>query len=234
MPPQVPFDSPFYPYEKIQTGFSGFRGAEQIPYKIIQYLLDLPDANGYEPADDNTRPRVRLMKYLWYDGANPLEHPLPTPKEKLSLLFNGDEPVLNTDELKSKHPKGYRIFPQVLWGQSQKDAQSTLKIYMDRSVALTDFKTSLGITFEIMTNAHTDSNTRTDAYSRTYDMEQCLLEALHGVNIVGVGVLDFARGSHGDAGSNAIYDTSGTNVGRELHMSVLWMDSNAEVTNTYQ
>ena len=105
---------------------------------------------------------------------------------------------------------------------------------MDRSVALTDFKTSLGITFEIMTNAHTDSNTRTDAYSRTYDMEQCLLEALHGVNIAGVGVLDFARGSHGDAGSNAIYDTSGTNVGRELHMSVLWMDSNAGATNTYQ
>lgn len=223
--PQVPLDSPFYPYEKVQTGYSHFRGIEKIPLKIVRYLMDLPDANGYYPIDDNNRPRVRLIKYLWYDGANPLGQPLPSPTEKLSMLFDGENPVLNTDELKEAHPKGYRIYPQVMWGQSQQEAQSTLKVYMDRTVAFNDNVSSLGITFEIMTNTHTHGNTRTDAYSRTYDMEQCILEALHGVNIAGVGVIDFNRSAHGDAGSVSIFDTSGTNVGREVHMSVMWADS---------
>ncbi|MBQ1202054.1 MAG: hypothetical protein IIX59_08775, partial [Alistipes sp.] len=40
---------------------------------------------------------VRLAKLLWYDGEKPLEQPLPTPKQKLSMLWNGDESVLNTD-----------------------------------------------------------------------------------------------------------------------------------------
>lgn len=231
---QVPFESPYYPYEKVQTGFNDFYGVEKIPYKIINYLMDLPDSNGYMPIDDNSRPRVRLMKYLWYDGANPLAHPLPTVEQKLSMLYNGDNPVLNTDELKAAHPKGYRIFPQVLWYQSQRDAQSTLKVYMDRTVAINDFKAALGVTFEIMTNGHTDSNTRTDAYSRVYDMEQCILESLHGVNITGVGVMEFSRSAHGDAGSVSIYDTSGTNVGREIHMSLQWSESSMETVNDYQ
>lgn len=233
MQSKVPFDSPYYPYEKVQIGFNTFSGAEKIPYKIISYLMDLPDANGYQPTDDNSRPRVRLMKYLWHDGANPLAQPLPTVEQKLSLLYNGDNPVLNTDELKKAHPKGYRIFPQVLWYQSQRDAQSTLKVYMDRTVAINDFKAALGVTFEIMTNTHTDSNTRTDAYSRVYDMEQCVLEALHGVNIAGVGTMEFARAAHGDAGSVSIYDTSGTNVGREVHMSLLWAESDMDKVKTY-
>ena len=90
--------SPYYPYEKVQTGYLTMQGTEEIPYQIIQYLLDLPDATGYAPTNDNTRPRVRLAKYLWYDGPRPLSHPLPTAQEKLSLLFDGDNPVLNTGE----------------------------------------------------------------------------------------------------------------------------------------
>ena len=111
----IPFDSPYYPYEKTGGGFLTFAGAEFIPKKIINYLMDMPDSNGYQPVDDNNRPRVRLMKYLWYDGAKPLEQPLPTPQEKMSMLFNGDEPVVNTDEQKQKHPHGYRLFPQTFW-----------------------------------------------------------------------------------------------------------------------
>ena len=126
--------SPYYPYEKVQTGYLTMQGTEEIPYQIIQYLLDLPDATGYAPTDDNTRPRVRLAKYLWYDGPRPLSNPLPTAQEKLSLLFDGDNPVLNTDEQKADHPKGYRLYPQKYWGYSQLDAQTTLKCYMGRTI----------------------------------------------------------------------------------------------------
>jgi hypothetical protein len=126
--PTVPFNSPYYPYQKIIAG-NEMRGAELIPYKIMMYLLDLPDPLGYEPIDDNKRPRVCLMKLLAYDGSNPLAEVLPTPKEKLSLLFNGDEPDINTDEQKSKHPFGYRLFMQRNIAQSGIEAKTILKIY---------------------------------------------------------------------------------------------------------
>ena len=81
------FSNPWYPYARPDPGALRYRGISQIPGKIIRYLLDLPDANGYVPLDDNERPRVRLMKLLWHDGARPLEQALPTPEQKLSLLW---------------------------------------------------------------------------------------------------------------------------------------------------
>ena len=95
--PKVPFNSDTYPYERVQPGYNRMEGAEEIPLKIIRYLLDLPDSAGYIPVDDNSRPRVRLAKYLWYEGVNPLNNPLPTPAQKLSLLFDGENPEVNTD-----------------------------------------------------------------------------------------------------------------------------------------
>ena len=100
------FHSPIYPYERVQTGFLTFRGAEEIPHKLLTYLMDLPLPDGYEPVDDNTRPRVRLMKYLWHDGAKPLGERLPSAKEKQSLLFDGNEPVVDSSTQRRKHPKG--------------------------------------------------------------------------------------------------------------------------------
>ena len=88
-----------YPYERVQSGYTRLRGTEEIPIKILKYLMDLP-LPGYMPKDDNDHARVRLMKYLWYDGANPLANPLPTPQEKLSMLFDGDNPVLNAAGIK--------------------------------------------------------------------------------------------------------------------------------------
>ena len=113
----VSVNSDTYPYERVQTGFNRLKGSEEIPLKVLTYLMDLPSA-GYEPKDDNSRARVRLMKYLWHDGAAPLSKPLPTAKEKISMLFDGEHPALNTQEEKAAHPKGYRIYPQRVWGQS--------------------------------------------------------------------------------------------------------------------
>lgn len=221
---RVDFSSPFYPYEKVTLGANTFQGIEDIPRKIIMYLLDLPDKYGYQPVDDNTRPRVRLAKYLWHDGVNPLGQTLPTPQEKLSMLFDPEHPVLDKNELKAAHPKGYRIYPQEYWGQSQTDAQITLKIYMGRTRPTNFTRTELGVYFEIMANANLETNPRGSAYSRCYAIEQAILESLNGVNMVGVGPFNFSLYSDPDNGSRPLTD-DGTNVGRLLHLSITWMDN---------
>lgn len=218
------FNSDTYPYERVQTGYSTFHGAELIPLKILRYLLDLPDNKGYTPVDDNSRARVRLAKYIWHDGENPLAKELPTPVEKLSMLYDGNEPSLNTEEAKAKHPKGYRLYAQEVWGQSQTEAQTTVKCYIGRVIPKDEFSAQIGLIFEILCNSNQETNTKTNAYSRSYDIEQCIIEALHGVNITGVGTVSASRYEHGDNGSRPIRD-EGTNVGRELRLSILWIDS---------
>lgn len=223
----VSVNSDTYPYSRVSPGFNRLRGTEEIPIKILKYLMDLP-LPGYMPVDDNDRARVRLMKYLWYDGARPLANPLPTPAEKLSMLFDGDNPVLNTQEEKERHPKGYRIYPQRVWGQSDTEADTILKLYMGRTIAKDNFHTVLGLQFEIMVNVNMENTTRTDAYSRAYNIEQCIIEALHGVNITGIGVIDFDRYAHADNGSKSGFDY-GNHVLRLPHMSVEWCDSEMDL-----
>ena len=129
--PTIDFKSPFYPFQKVIAS-NTLRGAELIPYKIINYLMDLPDAYGYLPLDNNDHARCRLAKYLWYDGANPLAQTLPTPQQKLSMLFDPSNPDINTDEDKEKHPQGYRLFGQRMINQSVLSAKSMLKVYVGR------------------------------------------------------------------------------------------------------
>lgn len=223
----VPFDSPYYPYEKTGSGYLTFAGAEFIPRKIVNYLMDLPDSYGYQPADDNERPRVRLMKYLWYDGAKPLEMPLPTAAQKLSMLYDGSEPVVNTDEEKQKHPKGFRIFPQVFWLPAEYDARTQLKCYIGQILPYDDFCAEIGVTFELVVNYMQDNNMRTDALSRLYAMETALVGALNGVTITGIGCMSFNRRSHMANGSHSFHD-DGTNVGRQIGMSLTWAESSVE------
>lgn len=78
--------------------------------------------------------------------------------------------------------------------------------------------------FDILCNYGHETTTRTDDYARSVNIEQCLIEALNGVNIGGAGVMSFDRNAHPDNGSRAIYD-QGTNVGRRLHMSLSWAES---------
>lgn len=224
------FDSPYYPYSKeAGCGFLTMRGAEEIPMLILRYLLDLPDGAGYTPTDDNGRARVRLAKYLWNDGAHPLAQPLPTPGEKLSMLFDGNEPVLNEDKEQASHPKGYRLFAQAYVGQSQLTAMTTVKCYLGRITASNAFESTIGIVFEILCNVNQETTTRTDAYSRAYNIEQCIVEALNGVNIAGVGVAEFSRTGSMDNGSRVLHD-EGIHVGREVRMSLSWAESEESAT----
>lgn len=204
--------SKFHPYEKTMTGCPAFRGMEEIPRKVVTYLLDMP-SKGYVPPDDNDYPRCRLAKYLFYDDAIPLQNKLPTPSEKLAILYDPERPDGATTE------KGYRIFPQSYIGQSQTDAQTTLRIYMGRTIAKDTFSTELSIVFLIMSNVTYEPKAM--GMARTFAMEQAILEALNGVNISGIGTFYFDRRQHPDCGSDAIGDR-GTNVGRRLTMGLTW------------
>lgn len=223
----VSFDSPYYPYEKTGSGFLTFSGAEYIPYKIVNYLMDLPDANGYQPVNDNSRPRVRLMKYLWYDEDKPLQYLMPNPAQKLSMLYDGENPAVNTDDEKEKHPKGYRIFPQTFWLPAEYDARTQLKCYIGQILPYDDYSAEIGITFELVVNYMQDNNLKTNALSRLYAMETALIGSLNGVTITGIGAMSFNRRLHMANGSHSFHD-DGTNVGRIIGMSLTWAESGTE------
>lgn len=222
------FTSPYYPYFRVISS-NQLKGAELIPYKILTYLMDLPDSRGYTPPDDNEYPRCRLKKYLWHDTANPLSQPMPTAEQIRSILFDPSHPDINTDELKAKHPKGYRLFAQSRISESVLTAQTILKIYPGRVLDSSDFRTVIGLQAEIWTNVDLEANTRTTAYDRTFNIEQCLREALAGVDIAGVGTIRFSRQDGSYNGSEYLY-TDSNSVGRLVYFSTIWSDSGAGET----
>ena len=228
----VPFSSPTYPYKRVLPGTNLFRGAELVPYKILYYLLDLPDSNGYQPVDDNERPRVRLAKLLWNDGPRPLDGPLPTPQEKLSMLFSGEEPDINTDEQKKRHPKGYRLYPQRNIAQSGIQANTILKIYPGRILDDTDFRSVIGFQAEIWSDPNLTNNTKTTARDRVFDIETCLRDALSNIDLAGAGPIKFARQYSSFNGSENLYSDSGEN-GRILYFSIVWSESGKDKIKAY-
>lgn len=228
---RVSFDSPYYPFKRVIAG-NEMRGAELIPYKILMYLLDLPDSAGYMPKDDNDRPRVRLMKYLWYDDANPLAHPLPTPEQKRSLLFDPTNPDINTDEDKEKHPKGYRLFMQRNIAQSILTAKTILKIYPGRVLDPTDFRSIIGFQAEIWSNPNLVTNTKTIYYDRLFDIECALRDSLNCVDIAGVGTVKISRNDGSYNGSEYLYAENGDG-GRILYFSTAWSGGGTDPIKTY-
>lgn len=224
------FSSPYYPYSAVPNPNNTLKGAEEIPYKIMTYLLDLPDANNYTPIDDNNRPRVRLIKYLWYDTSDPLSQPLPTAKQKLSLLYDPEHPDINTGELKSKHKKGYRLFWQHVTKQSILEGKTFIKCYVGRLFSPKPYRTTLGIQMEIWTDTLFETNIKTRVESRTFAIEQAITESLAPINMTGIGAFSFYRGDHANNGSNPIY-TEGSIVGRSLHFSIDWTDAAGDTIN---
>lgn len=219
----TPLDSPYYPYSKTED-YAGYKGIEAIPRKIITYLCDMPLGN-YTPPDNNAYPRCRLMKYLCNDGPDPLSGKLPTPQEKIALIYKADCPM-------GKSGKGYRLFPLSYTPQSQTDAATSIRCYMGRTVATNVFTSQLSIVFEILTSYAYDTNLTTEVYSRSYAMEQAILESLCGVNMAGVGTFYFDRRQHPDCGSYPIDDGTGMNVGRRLTLGLSYTDSEGDKWTT--
>lgn len=223
------FNSAYYPYSKIISR-NTLKGAEQIPYKLLLYLMDMPDANGYQPTDDNSRARVRLMKYLCLDGENPLSKELPSPTIKRSILFDPEHPVVNTNEEKKRHPLGYRLFWQRIYGQSENEANTIIKCYLGRVFEKRQFITTIGVFFDVLCNVNLETNTRMRAYQRSFDIEQCLHEALDGVNMAGIGVVSFFTGDHIDNGSHPLYNEQ-SYVGRRVHCSITWAEGGGDTVD---
>lgn len=206
---RVSANSQWYPYIKVYEGFYDLSQTVDIPRKIMDYLLDMPDGY-YTPQDDNAKARTRLWKYLYYDESHPENQPLPTPQQKMSVLFDPDEPT------KPPTDKGYRLIPQLFIKPSQTDAQTRIYVYMGRTIATDDFEVQLSVVFDIWTHYTNESNTKTaEAYSRVFAIEQAIIEAFHGVHMAGVGSFYFNRAKHSDCGSTTMTDRD-SNVGRRL------------------
>lgn len=205
--------SPYWPYVKSQENYYDLSESVDLPRKIADYLIDGPQGD-YVPIDDNAYPRCRLWKYLYYDGERPLLNPLPTIEQKMSVVFNPDNPQ------NPPTPKGYRLIPQIFVRQSQEMAQTRINVYMGRTVPMNEeMRIALAVTFRIWTHYTYEANTRTDEYSRAFAIEQALIECLHGVNMDGIGTFFFSKAVHPDCGSGVMYDGE-TNVGRELTIAL--------------
>lgn len=217
-------NSKYYPYAKVQEGFSDHTDLDPIPRQILNYLLDMPDGNGYTPIDDNDYPRCRLWKYLYYDGAKPLNNPLPTPAQKKEVLFDPDSPEKPPTE------KGYRLIPQIYIKPAQNNAQTRVYFYLGRGIAENDFKSQFSLVFDIWTHYTQESNTKSEAYSRALAISDSLYHAFHGVNMAGVGTFYFNRSKHPDCGED-YGDDKDSNIFRRL---VLGLELDSTTLNGHE
>ena len=183
-------DSPYYPFRKT-ADFDTLAGMEQVPFILCRYLMDLPDATGYVPPDNNKYPRARLKKLLYWDCPLPLEKPLPTPEQTLSLFYDPEKPDVPPDK-----DRGYRIFPQNMTQQAMSNSGSRIRCYISDSAQLPSkegFITRQDIIFDVVVNAGIESNTGMTASSRSFDIVQALVEATDGVNFFGIGPMTMRR-----------------------------------------
>lgn len=204
--------SPFYPYVKVIHGAADFTQHAAFPKKIINYLIDPPDpASGYMPPDDNSFPRCRFWKYLLYDGARPLDKPLPDVGTKMGTLFDPAKPDLPDS------PLGYRLYAQQYVMQAQPKAASRVFVYMGRTIKNTSTGRGLyiaSVIFDVITHYTLETNMQTDQYSRSDCIVCELINALDGVNMTGVGTFSLDKSLHPDAGTSPVRDNE--NVGQRL------------------
>lgn len=221
----IPGISPTHPYNRVHNYFQ-YGDAVEIPYKVLQYLMDLPSA-GYRPPNDNDYPRTRLKKYLYWDDPKPLDKALPTAKQMQSIYYDPGIP----DDPPDKE-KGYRIFPQSLVTQAQTQGQTILRCYMGPTYPyapnqMSAYEGQVTVCFEALSNASYEANTRSTVQSRTFAMVCAIVDALNGVNIDGVGPFYFDRRQNTYCGITPINDES-TNVGYRLYMGLTLAGGNID------
>lgn len=178
--------SPYYPFFKAMPS-ADMKGAEELPYKLTRYLMDLPLA-GYTPPSSNEYPRARLKKLIFHDGRLPLEEPLPTAEQIKAIMFDPTAPDAPSDVA-----RGYRVFSQELVGQSQNKAQSTLRISLAGTQRITMRNTFVyrqSILYTVAVHYGLEANMGTVGNSRAWAIVQAILEATEGVNFGGIGTLN--------------------------------------------
>lgn len=191
----------YSPYEKIYNYWAE-PSIEDVPKKIRDYLLLLPTKDCPEPIISNENPRARLVKYLYYDEPNPLSFVLPSVEERLNMIFDPFHP-----DRPSNTEKGYRVFCQSGTAQANTMGQTILRIVMGQSSMQTPFISTWSVNFQILTNYTLEANTAT-AEIRTFAMEQAIIQALHGVNMTGVGTFMLTKSQYSYGSRNTINNGS--------------------------
>lgn len=207
-------DSPYYPFRKVVEADT-MAGCEDIPYIISRYLMDLPDSTGYVPPSDNRYPRARLKKLLYWDGPRPLDQPLPTTEQTLSILYDPQNPDRPPDA-----ERGYRIFPQNMVQQSMAKSKSLVRVYLSDSQTLTSRGAEINrqdVLFDVIVNAGIEGNMGTTNASRAAAILQALKESVSGVSFGGVGPIIVRRTTK--------IDDERTNLGYKMYCYIDWAGS---------
>lgn len=213
-------NNPYYPYHKV-ADYVTMPDAEKLLKKIVDYLLDLP-MKGYMPPSDTSTPRSRLIRILYYDDPHPLDQPLPTPQQKLSIVFDPESPDVPPDA-----DKKYRIFPMIFPIQAESMGRTSLKIFMSYAKPNSNMQIEQAVGFEVLSNTAYEGNQNSTSLSRTYQICVEILRALNGVNIDGVGGFYFNRRQNTECGLEPIADKA-QNVGYRLTMGITYMGSDSE------
>ena len=202
--------SPYYPYRKAVDA-NTMAGAEQLPYLLTKYIMDLP-IPGYTPPTSNDYPRARLKKLLYWDGALPLDEPLPNTQQMKSIQFDPYHPGTEPDPI-----RGYRIFTQELVGQAQANPQSIVRCYLgglSRYQLKNEFVWRQQVIWTVMVHYDLESNMGTTAASRSYLIAQAIIEATEGVNFGGVGGVVTRQMTK--------FDDERTNTGYKIYQDIDW------------
>lgn len=179
------------------ASFNKFSALPYIPYNIISHLAKDPKADG-------------LWKLLKYSGVDALSQPSLTLQEKLALVWKG-QPKQND----------FSIFFTRLVEDEQLEERSLIKIYKADTLPETHINAICTYAFDLLTGAKT---TVVDyegvPCSRLDVMEMYLLQSLNGIDVSGVGLLQFnhnlsrlSRSTYG-IGNNTSY------IGTQLLMAV--------------
>lgn len=215
------FENWYEPYKRL-VGYVTLPNADELLRKVLYYLIDMPTPT-HQPFTDNRCPRTRISKYLYNDAQRPLDQPIPTVQQKLSLFFDPEKPA------DAPSDKGYRIFPQIAITEAQENAQTRLYAFMGFVDATNDFTSDISLCFRILCNTSYDSNTKDSALSRSWGIVQAIVEALSGVNIDGVGAFYFNRKKNAECAIRYITDDQ-HNVGYQLVMGLTIMGDKRDNT----
>lgn len=215
------FENWYEPYKRL-VGYVTLPNADELLRKVLYYLIDMPTPT-HQPFTDNRCPRTRISKYLYNDAQRPLDQPIPTVQQKLSLFFDPEKPA------DAPSDKGYRIFPQIAITEAQENAQTRLYAFMGFVDATNDFTSDISLCFRILCNTSYDTNTKDSALSRSWAIAQAIVEALSGVNIDGVGTFYFNRKKNSECAIRYITDDQ-HNVGYQLVMGLTIMGDKRDNT----
>lgn len=151
-------------------------------YKILDFLLDMPyrKKDGTLSTPHEHGARADLIKYIYYDTANPLICELPTVEQKRNLIFNPGK-AQNPPNIE----KGYRIFAQPKVIDIQTNSETSLRIYPYMINPLSSQSVEFLVNIDCWSNI--EYNQLSSFECRTYNMAKCVVNALNGRNITGIG-----------------------------------------------